>query len=127
MSTECDIGHTCEVETAQCIPDVCEPILLNHTNVVQRISSGNDTEHPSSHKGSNKQLLNLSCPKNYVLYDAGMVQKYRGISNGIIDSSTNLTCEKHEDNRYWQTAQGGKLLYPTCMSMPGCNCLKGEM
>ena len=69
----------------------------------------------------------MSCPDGYALYDSGMIQKYKGISDGEIDRNTTLVCEKHDNTKYWRTAQGGKLFYPNCMPVPGCNCSKGEM
>ena len=47
--------------------------------------------------------------------------------HGQIDTDTTLECDSVDGSRYWKTAQGGKLFYPNCKPMPGCNCLKGEV
>ena len=111
-----------------CTPDVCLPLMPNHTNVAQQgISNSISTKDLNLDGKHYEQHLFLSCPDDHVLYNAGMVQKYKGITDGETDKNTTLGCEKIEDIRYWKTSQGGKLLYPNCKPMPGCNCLKGEM
>lgn len=126
MSTECNNGQKCDIETAKCIHDMCVPINTTQTNVQQMISNTNESE-PYNPAPQMWQQLFLSCPKGNVLYDAGMVAQYKGIPNGNINWNTKVVCERHDDQRYWKTEQGGKLFFPSCMSMPGCNCLKGEV
>ena len=126
LSSECQKGQSCDIETASCLNHSCVLINSKHTNVNQDIFDG--------HKGSESDLTNfnrlqlrLSCPHGNALYDAGEMQAYKGISDFYGVRNTTLSCDKQSANSYWRTRQGGKLFYPNCQPMPGCDCLKGEM
>ena len=90
------------------------------------IANNNISEHYSPGSVPEQELF-LSCPKGHVIYDAGISEHYKGITDGNINLKTKVVCRTHEEQRYWQTEQGGKLFIPRRMSMPGCNCLKGEV
>ena len=126
LSSDCQKGQPCDIETAFCMNHSCLPIMSRHTNVNQ--NTFDDQKGSESDQTNFNQIqLRLSCPLGNVLYDAGEVQAYKGISDGDDVRNTTLSCDKHSANYYWKTRQGGKLFYPSCQPMPGCDCLKGEM
>ena len=104
ISSECKNGYKCDTHKAQCVLDTCSSVFSNHSNehsVVTAKSFDN-----ASYVDKKGQILELSCLKGHALFDAGLKQKFKGISEGEFDTRTSLKCETVVGNRYWKTNQG---------------------
>ena len=121
LSSECNKGYKCDTNKGQCELDTCLLPISNSSNVVT------ENFDSISRHGEDVEYLKLSCLEQHALFDAGMIQNFKGIMHGQIDTHTTLECDSVDGSRYWKTAQGGKLFYPNCKPMPGCDCLKGEI
>ena len=106
------------------------------TNVDQTIAMNGESKdavgvcnNALAHQCKGGNVLNLSCPgKHNILYNAGLGEEFTPIHNvHHTNASNKLSCKKHEDVRYWQTDQGGKLFVPNCKLKPGCDCQNGEV
>ena len=125
ISSECKKGYKCDTNRAQCVLDTCLSAFSNSSNIHSQVAKKRLDN--TSNVYQEKQILELSCPKGHALFDAGMKQKFKGISEGEFDTRTSLECETIDGNRYWRTNQGGKLFHAKCKKMPRCNCLKNEV
>ena len=125
VSSECDKGYKCDTVTGKCALDQCLPPVSNTSNVISSIRTENLINN--SDYGQQRQYMTLSCPHQNALFDAGMIQNFKGITDFEINTNTSLKCDSVDGNHYWKTSQGGKLFYPNCKPVPGCNCVKGEV